>query len=137
MGFVVHAREPGGEGSPGRRDRHFLRTVRTLLAALLVIGLLSPVAASATEYTPARKVGRGFSNTLLGIFAIPGYMAKETKERGPAVGLPIGFGMGIGWMVATELVGVWEILTCPFEFPKGFRPIIEPEFPWEHFDQFE
>ena len=26
------------------------------------------------------------------------------------------------------------IVTCPFEFPKGYRPIIDPEFPWEYFE---
>ena len=117
-----------------RRTRHF---GLSFLTALLALGLLAPTPGLASEYTPARKVGRGFANTAFGVFALPGQMAKEIKGRGWAVGLPVGFGMGLGWTVATELVGVWEILTCPFEWPPGFRPIIEPEFPWGHFDEFD
>jgi putative exosortase-associated protein (TIGR04073 family) len=114
--------------------RRALRCWMGLATALLAISLLVPNAALAqTEYTPARKVGRGFVNVGLGVLAIPGQMVKETEDRGPAIGLPYGFVKGIGWFLATELVGVWEILTCPFEFPKGFRPILEPEFPWDYF----
>lgn len=48
--------------------------------------------------------------------------------------MPLGFGKELGRFVATELVGVWEILTSPLEFPAGFRPILEPELPWQHFE---
>ena len=106
-----------------------------LALVLLATALVTPSAVLAEpSYTPARKLGRGLSNVGLGVLAIPGQMVQETKERGAAIGLPLGFAKGIGWFVATELVGVWEFLTCPFEFPKGFRPIIEPEFPWNYFE---
>jgi putative exosortase-associated protein (TIGR04073 family) len=102
---------------------------------LLAVGLIgSGDAMAESRYTPARKVGRGFSNTTLGLLAIPGQMYKQSEERGAAIGVPLGFVMGLGWFVATEVVGVWEIVTCPFEFPKGYRPIIDPEFPWEYFE---
>lgn len=35
--------------------------------------------------------------------------------------------------VATEVVGVWEVITCPFETPPGFKPILKPEYPWGYF----
>ena len=103
-----------------------------MLAVILFLGPGEVLAES--RYTPARKVGRGFANTTLGVLAIPGQMVEQTEERGAAIGLPLGFVMGLGWFVATEAVGIWEILTCPFEFPKGYRPIIDPEFPWEYFE---
>jgi hypothetical protein len=31
-------------------------------------------------------------------------------------------------------VGVYEFLSAPFPAPAGYRPIIEPEFPWDYFD---
>lgn len=106
-----------------------------LLLSVILLGLALPGPGLAEpEYTPARKVGRGFSNLGLGVLAIPGQMVKQADEMGAAKGVPLGFAMGLGWFVTTELVGVWEILTSPFEFPKGFRPIIEPEFPWEYFE---
>ena len=121
------------------------RTVRSLVAAVAlfatvftVLGAVAPDAALAapkSRFTPDRKLGRGFANTSLGFLAIPGQMVAQTRERGAAAGLPIGFGLGIGWFVASELIGVWEILTCPFEFPEGYKPILEPEFPWEYFEE--
>lgn len=107
-------------------------TVFTVLAAVAPDAAL---AAPKSRFTPARKVGRGFANTTLGFLAIPGQMVAQTRERGAAAGLPIGFGLGIGWFVASELIGVWEILTCPFEFPEGYKPILEPEFPWQYFEE--
>ena len=38
-------------------------------------------------------------------------------------------------VVVRELVGVYEFVTSPFEIPKGYAPIIEPEFPWSYFDE--
>ena len=114
------------------------RVLIALAAILLVLGSLAPEAALAapkSRYTPARKFQRGISNTTLGVLAIPGQMTAQTRERGAAVGLPLGFVMGIGWFVGSELVGVWELLTCPFPFPAGYKPILEPEFPWQYFEK--
>ena len=33
----------------------------------------------------------------------------------------------------TEAIGVFEFLTCPFETPPDFEPILDPEFPWGHY----
>jgi putative exosortase-associated protein (TIGR04073 family) len=112
------------------------RIVMTTLVVSLGLGAAAAPGAAWAEskYTPARKVGRGFANTTMGVVAIPGQMYKQSKERGAAIGVPLGFVMGIGWFVASELVGVYEILTCPFELPKEYRPILQPEFPWEYFE---
>lgn len=114
-----------------------LRTVSAAIALAMAASTLAPdvaLAAPKSRFTPARKVGRGFANTILGFLAIPGQMTAQTRERGAATGLPIGFGMGLGWFVASELIGVYEILSCPFEAPPGYKPILEPEFPWEYFE---
>ncbi len=102
---------------------------------LITAVLLAPLSASAQQYTAAHKVRRGFANTTLGILAIPGQMTKKTRQDGYAVGLQLGFVQGLGWFVVTEVVGIWEILTCPFEFPPRFRPIINPEHPWDSFEK--
>ncbi len=127
--------------SPRRALGRLARAVVVGLALVATLTSLSAVvpdaafAAPKSRFTPARKLGRGFANTGLGFLAIPGQMVVQTRERGAAAGLPIGFGIGIGWFVASELIGVWEILTCPFEFPPGYKPILEPEFPWEYFEE--
>ena len=108
---------------------------KILCPSMLVTAmLLIPLGASAQQYTAAHKVRRGFANTTLGILAIPGQMTQKTREDGYAVGLPLGFVQGLAWFVVTEVTGIWEILTCPFEFPPRFRPIIKPEHPWDSFE---
>jgi putative exosortase-associated protein (TIGR04073 family) len=112
------------------------RLVRLLLAAFLVISLVgvAPVAAEAKD-SPARKLGRGFGNLTLGVLAIPSEVIDTTRSSGPAVGVTWGLLKGMGMMVATEFVGLWEVLTCPFATPPDYRPILDPEFPWQRFSQ--
>jgi putative exosortase-associated protein (TIGR04073 family) len=127
--------------SPRQGGRRSIRAVGVAVAiafALSAVGALSPdvaIAQPKSRFTPARKVGRGFANTILGFLAIPGQMTQQTRERGAATGLPIGFGMGLGYFVASELIGIYEILSCPFEAPPGYKPILDPEFPWEYFEE--
>ena len=83
--------------------------------------------------TPARKLGRGFANLSLGVMAIPGHMADTTRESGPFMGATWGLAKGVTMMAVTEVVGVWEIVTAPFAVPPDFVPILDPEFPWQHF----
>jgi|TARA_B110000211_G_C13834134_1_gene444892 hypothetical protein len=33
------------------------------------------------------------------------------------------------FMTATEAIGIFERVTCPFETPPGFKQIMNPEFP--------
>jgi hypothetical protein len=40
-------------------------------------------------------------------------------------------------MVTRHLVGGWEFVMAPFPLPKGYVPIIEPEFPWDYFRDWE
>jgi len=81
----------------------------------------------------ARKIGRGTANLTLGVLALPGEIVQTTRERGPFIGATWGFVKGAGMMVAHEVVGLFEVLTCPFETPPGFKPILAPEFPWGYF----
>jgi hypothetical protein len=32
-----------------------------------------------------------------------------------------------------EAVGVYESIPAPFLAPPGYRPILQPEFPWDYF----
>jgi len=100
----------------------------------LVLCLATPGLASARTWSSASKFSRGVTNMALGVLAWPGEMAQESKERGPAVGIPLGFVTGLGWFAAREIVGVYEFLTCVFEAPPGFRPILRPEYPWQYFE---
>jgi putative exosortase-associated protein (TIGR04073 family) len=69
-----------------------------------------------------------------GILEVPGNMVRETRERGAATGLPLGFAKGLGMIIPRTLVGVWEFVSAPFPVPAGYAPILEPEYPWSYFD---
>jgi putative exosortase-associated protein (TIGR04073 family) len=126
---------PDLAAQPARRIR-VSAAVTTCAAIFFATCLLFAAdSTSAREYTAGHKFRRGVSNLTLGVLAIPGQMTVKSREDGYAIGLPLGFVQGLGWFVTTELVGVWEFLTCPFEFPPKFRPIIEPEYPWDYFER--
>jgi putative exosortase-associated protein (TIGR04073 family) len=114
--------------TPSRR-----RQTRILLTTLAIVSILLVPSAALARDSSARKVGRGFANVTLGVLAIPGEITRTTRSSGPFMGATWGLTKGIGMMVASEVVGVFEILTCPFETPPGFKPILSPEFPWDYF----
>ena len=112
------------------------RIFRQLTMCAVLVGILAtPTLSQASEYTAARKVLRGLAAMTTGFLEVPGNMVAEMRERGPAMGLPLGFVLGLGKIVVRELVGVYEFVSAPFEVPAGFEPIIEPEYPWEYFQQ--
>jgi len=112
-----------------------IASVRRLLVAGIVMALLLPGAALAAEQSAARKAGRGLAGMTCGFLELPGNIYQESRERGYAWGFTLGFAEGLGRIVVRELVGVYEFVTAPFPLPAGFKPIIEPEFPWSYFDQ--
>lgn len=104
-----------------------------LLALVLAAALAAP--SSAVEYTAARKVGRGLAAMTCGFLEVPGNIVQMTRERGPGWGFTLGFVKGLGGIVVRELVGVYEFVTAPFPIPAGYRPLIQPEFPWDYFQE--
>lgn len=118
----------GAAALPGFR----LRTALFATVLVVIFALAVPGTATAGD-SSARKVGRGMANLTLGVLALPGEIVQTTRKKGPFVGATWGFAKGVGMVVAHEVVGVWEVLTCPFETPPGFKPILSPEFPWGYF----
>jgi putative exosortase-associated protein (TIGR04073 family) len=92
------------------------------------------LAAPARAHTPADKFGRGLSNVGLGIMELPAQMVDEGRRGGPLYAMSIGFARGVGRFVTRELVGIYEVATFPAPVPRGYRPILSPEYPWELVD---
>jgi putative exosortase-associated protein (TIGR04073 family) len=111
------------------------RPVRIRRAPLaLAVALACALAAgqSAADSSP-RKLGRGLANMTTGVIVLPAKVIETTRDHGPFVGATWGLVKGVGWVVATETIGVFELVTCPFELPPDFKPILQPEFPWQHY----
>lgn len=82
------------------------------------------------EYTPSYKLGRGLTNTTLGWMELliqPRELIQRDRRWPQAVleGIPRGLAFG----VARTAVGLYEVVTFPLPYPKGYVPIIEPETP--------
>jgi len=101
-----------------------------LLAVVTALTVLSFPEAHAQ--TSAEKFGRGLAGITCGFLEVPGNIVQETRSQG-AVGVPIGLAKGLGMFVARELVGVYELISAPFPAPAGFRPILNPDYPWDYF----
>ena len=104
------------------------------IAAVAMLVWVVASAAPAGAQTATRKVGRGLAGMTAAFLEVPGNMYAQTQARGAAEGLPLGFAKGLGMIVPRVLVGVYEFVTAPFPAPAGYRPILDPEFPWDYFD---
>ena len=111
-----------------------VRWRRAALVLAVVAATAAPSSAHAARYTAVRKLGRGFAAMTCGVMEVPGNMAKVTREKGPAYGFTLGFVQGLGMIVVRELVGVYEFVTAPIPAPAGYKPIIQPEYPWGYFE---
>jgi len=104
------------------------------LAALVACGVVVGLPADGAAQSAVRKAGRGLAAMTTSFLEVPGNMVREADRRGNAEGIPVGFVLGLGMIVVRTLVGVYEFVSAPFPAPPGYRPIIEPEFPWSYFD---
>lgn len=118
------------------KPQRTVSTARALTAAAALVALLGALAAPGTAeaQTAARKVGRGLAAMTCGFLEVPGNIVEETRRNGVVQGVTVGFALGLGKLVARELIGVYEFLSAPFPAPPGFRPILDPEFPWGYFE---
>src|SRR5574337_1706798 len=92
--------------------------------------------ASAEEWAgPAaasQKAIRGLANAGLGVVVeVPKTVYYDTREDGLLYGLTVGLLEGLSWGLARSLVGIYEVVTFPFPIPEGYRPIYQPQYPFE------
>jgi len=109
-----------------------IKIIRAASAVLLGATLTFPPLAAAD--TAPDKLGRGLAGMVAGVAEVPGNMKVEIEERGPAAGSFVGFFKGIGMVVVREVTGVYEFVTAPLPVPEGYRPVLQPEYPWGYFD---
>jgi putative exosortase-associated protein (TIGR04073 family) len=110
-----------------------MRMSRLLVPGTILVLLLSS-AAPADAQTATRKFLRGLAGMTTAFLEVPGNMVEQTNRRGAAGGIPLGFAIGCGMIVPRVLVGVYEFVSAPFPAPDGYKPILQPEFPWGYFE---
>jgi putative exosortase-associated protein (TIGR04073 family) len=110
-----------------------------LLGLLLAALFVAPLVRASTDqppsgHNPLRKLGRGFANVLFGFIEMPNQYTKAVSEHGGAAGITYGVPKGFARWFMREAVGVYEIVTFPVPFPKGYKPVMKPEFPNEDYE---
>ena len=106
---------------------------RAVVRASIVVLVILACCSGSEAQTAARQFGRGLAGMTTAFLEVPGNMVAQTQKRGAAEGIPLGFAIGLGMIVPRVLVGVYEFVTAPFPAPAGYRPILQPEFPWDYF----
>jgi putative exosortase-associated protein (TIGR04073 family) len=117
-------------------------TSLSLAAAALLVPALAFAHRTAdhdrlSHATAVDKMGRGLAGMTTSFLELPGNIAAESREGGATAGATIGVAKGIGMIPVRTLVGVYEFVTAPFPVPEGYEPIIQPEYPWDYFDEHE
>ncbi|MBI4550494.1 MAG: exosortase system-associated protein, TIGR04073 family [Candidatus Omnitrophica bacterium] len=77
------------------------------------------------------KFARGWINILASPLEIPMALKYTVKDPGVILGVPVGFVQGTVMTAVRIFTGAYEILSAPFPYPQGYRPVIEPEFSWQ------
>ena len=78
-----------------------------------------------------RKLQRGFLNVALSPFEISNELSKEVRNDTFPPSWFAGLGRGAIFMVGRALTGVYEMATFAVPCPANYKPILQPEFPWE------
>ena len=85
------------------------------------------------EYTASRKFSRGLVNIGLGwteIFYQPKYLAEVESYRWPAAVFG-GVARGLGFTLVRLVSGIYDVVTFPIPLPKGYAPLVKPDFPMD------
>lgn len=105
--------------------------------AVLIFGIAGPVNAqkeAGGSPGPLRKLGRGIAN----VATCPAELLRTQEFVGRRDGyigaITVGLVEGMWRTVLRGVTGVFEIATFYLEIPKGFEPLMKPEFVWAHGD---
>ena len=102
-----------------------------VLMFLFALPLMAAEAEIQGEGTCLRKLQRGFFNVALSPFEISSELSKEVRNDTIPPSWVAGLGRGACYTVGRALVGVYEMVTFPLPYPASYKPVLQPEFPWQ------
>lgn len=82
-------------------------------------------------YSAGDKLVRGLANVFTGFLELPRNVYNTTREENMLTGWTVGLGKGFGYTLLRMGAGLYETVSFPFQAPKGYRPIVLPEFVWQ------
>jgi len=100
---------------------------KSMIICVIVLMIVN-IASAGYAQDMGKKIYRGVVNTLTGWVELPKNMYMTSVDDNPLSSIGIGVVNGIKWMIVRTAVGVYETLTFPIPVPKGYAPIMQPEF---------
>ena len=104
--------------------RNLLKVVVVCVVALMILNIASVSYAQ----NMCTKLGRGLTNIVTGWFEVPKNMGPDISKHNFVSAFFIGLPKGCWMTVVRTGAGVYDTLTFPFQIPKGYKPVLEPEF---------
>lgn len=98
---------------------------------VVVLALVVGNVACAFAQDVGHKLGRGLVNVGTGWIELPKGIRDGSQEEAPLVGVTAGIFKGLGLGLLRTGVGVIEVVTFPFPWPKDYSPVYEPEYVWD------
>jgi putative exosortase-associated protein (TIGR04073 family) len=104
--------------------------MKTLFSLALVLGFAAPSFADiqnppGNDYGPTRKLGRGLSNTVLGVAELPVQIARVNEREGNSSAFGYGLVRGLGRSYMRFHAGLFEMFSFPFPVHQGtYQPIL-------------
>ena len=77
-----------------------------------------------------RKLGRGIANVITCPAELIRTPTLVGRRDGLVAELSVGIVEGLWMTVVRGVTGVFEVVTFYAEIPKGFEPLVKPEFVW-------
>ena len=108
---------------------------RTLVVLLPIVAAGLWMSPCAQAQDPIHKMGRGVVNVLTSWIEVPRHLHAGSRAANPLWGFGLGLFKGAGLMMLRSGVGLFEALTFPVAYPKGFASPYEqmelPDYAWE------
>ncbi len=110
-------------------------TQRVALTVAMAVGITVGLTRHAWAQDPIHKMGRGVVNVLTGWLELPKQLHLGKQEDNPVTGIAKGLMKGAGLMLLRSGIGLYEAVTFPIAFPKGFASPYErmalSDYAWE------
>ena len=123
----------GGEGGGGGQRHDFLGAIEAFLhdhGATVHIPRPDFHAEGHAALLPVELLVAGAVVTPIDDDRLICVLVEEVPRQG-GVSLA-GLGRGAIFMMGRALVGVYEMVTFPIPYPAHYKPVLQPEFEWQH-----
>ena len=112
------------------------RVMGMLCVAAMTVGVSTQAMAETTSPSHAdailRKLGRGIANVATCPAELIRVPTLVGREDGYLAAMTVGILQGAWQMLMRGGAGIVEVATFYAEIPKGYAPLVRPEFVWQH-----